>query len=95
MAVLNDTVRVQIWRGLMRYWSAQLEAISGIDKPALQAAVNAPDDWANTNATSFNNALPATFKSNATAGQKALLLAIVVLARYNAPVIRAIVGEVD
>lgn len=94
MAILSDTIRAQVWRGLMRYWSAQLESI-GVDKADLRAAVNAADDWANSNATSYNNALPTAFKNNATAGQKALLLAIVCLARFNVPALRRLLGEVD
>ena len=95
MAVLGETTRAQIWRGIMRYWSARVETLSGIDKTALRAAVDAADDWADANASSYNSALPTTFRNSATAGQKALLLAIVVLARYNAPIIRSIIGEVD
>ena len=95
MAVLSDTIRAQVWRGLMRYWSAQIEVIGGITKADLQAAVNAADDWANTNATSFNTALPTAFKTNATAGQKALLLAVVCLARFDVPTLRQLLGEVD
>ena len=95
MAALSTTIRQQIWRGLMRYWSNLRESLSGVTKADLQAAVNAADDWADSNAASFNSALPTAFRNNATAGQKALLLAIVVLARYNAPAIRSIVGEVD
>lgn len=49
----------------------------------LEAAVNAIDAWCTTNATSFNNALPAAFKTNATAAQKAALLAVVCIARYG------------
>jgi hypothetical protein len=95
MAVLSETIRAQIWRGLMRYWSRQLEVLSGINKTALRAAVDAADDWADSNASSYNTALPATFRNNATSAQKALLLAIVVLARHNVAFIRSIVGEVD
>lgn len=95
MAALSTNVRQQLWRGLMRFWSARLEALAGITKTDLQAAVNAADDWADTNAASYNSALPATFRTNATASQKALLLAVVVLARYGAASIRALLGEVD
>lgn len=94
MAALSTTVRQQIWRGLMRYWSAQMEAV-GVDKTALQAAVNAADDWADANATSYNSALPAAFRTNATTGQKALLLACVCLARFNVPALKRMLGEVD
>lgn len=95
MAVLGENTRAQIWRGLMRFWSAQLETISGINKTALRAAVDAADDWADANAASYNSALPATFRNNATSAQKALLLAIVILARYSSSAIRSIIGEVD
>lgn len=94
MAVLADSIRVQIWRGLMRYWSAQLEGV-GVDKTDLRAAVNAMDDFLNTNATAINNALPTAFKTNATTGQKALLLAVVALARFNVPALRQLLGEID
>lgn len=86
MAALSTTIRQQLWRGLMRFWSQRLEAVSGLTKTDLQAAVNA---------ASFNSALPATFRNNATSAQKALLLAVVVLARYDATTVRAILGEVD
>jgi len=94
MAVLADSIRLQLWRGLMRYWSAQLEGV-GVNKTDLRAAVDAADDWANSNAASFNTALPTAFKNNATAGQKALLLAVVALARYDAPLLRRLLGEID
>ena len=95
MAALSTTIRQQIWRGLMRFWLARLEVVAGITKTDLQAAVNAADDWADANAASYNSALPATFRNNATTAQKAVLLAVVVLARYDAASIRAILGEVD
>jgi len=95
MAVLSTTVRQQIWRGLMRYWSSQRETLTGLTKSDLQAAVNAADDWADANVSSYNAALPAAFRNNATASQKALLLAAVILARFSAPIIKAILGEVD
>lgn len=95
MAALSTTIRQQLWRGLMRFWSARLEVVAGITKTDLQAAVNAADDWAGANAASYNSALPATFRNNATTAQKAVLLAVVVLARYDAASIRAILGEVD
>jgi len=95
MAVLPTATRLQLWRGLMRFWSRQLETLSGLTKSDLQAAVNAADDWADANASSYNTALPTAFRTNATTGQKALLLAVVVLARYNAAILRSILGEVD
>ena len=95
MAVLSSTIRQQPWRGLMRSWSRQGETLATLTKADLQSAVDAADDWANSNASSFNTALPTAFKNNATASQKALLLAVVVLARFDPALVRAIVGEVD
>jgi len=95
MAVLSNAIRLQLWRGLMRYWSARQEQVAGITKADLQAAVNAADDWADANAAAYNTALPATFRTNATASQKAVLLAMVILARYDPNLVRAIIGEVN
>mgnify|MGYP000393784282 CR=1 FL=1 len=95
MAALSTQDRQRVWRGMMRFWSGQRTSVAGITKADLQAAVNAADDWADQNAASFNSALPATFRNNATSGQKALLLAVVVLARYDVASLRAILGEVD
>lgn len=81
MAVLSNTVRTQIWRGIMRYWSNARESL-GITKADLQAS-------------SFNSALPQPFRGSATTGQKAFLLACVALARGNVALLRQILGEVD
>lgn len=95
MAALSTPARQQIWRGLMRFWSAALSALAGCTKADVQAAVNAADDWADANAASFNSALPSAFRTNASASQKALLLAVVLLARYDPNAVRALLGEVD
>lgn len=95
MAVLSTTDRQRLWRGLMRYWSATLSALPGCTKTDILAAVSAADDWIETNAASYNTALPALFRSNATLGQKAFLLACVALARGNITLLRSILGEVD
>jgi hypothetical protein len=79
----------------MRYWSAQRDILAGCTKTDLQAAINAADDWVDSNAASYNSALPATFRTNATVAQKAFLLAMVALARGNVALLRAILGEVD
>lgn len=95
MAALSTQDRQRVWRGMMRFWSGQRTSVAGITKADLQAAVNAVDDWANTNAAGFNAALPTAFRTNATAGQKALLLAVVALARFDGPTLRTLLGEVD
>lgn len=97
MAVLSTEDRTRVWRGIMRYGSRPdtRQIWDGLTKTDLQAAVNAADDWVDTNAAVYNLALPLAFRTNATAGQKSLLLALVILMRYNPTVLRALVGEID
>jgi hypothetical protein len=47
----------------------------------IKAAVDAADQWADDNATAFNNALPVPFRTTATTAQKTLLLSYVILKR--------------
>ncbi len=95
MATLPELGLRQIWRGLMRYWSGLQEPIAGITKTDLRAAVDAADAWVDSNAASFNSALPVAFRTNATASQKALLLVAVVLMRFNLDLLKRVFGEVD
>lgn len=80
MAVLGTAARVGIFRLIQRYWSDQRES-AGFTKAQLQAAVNAADDWADTNAASYNTALPAAFRNSATLQQKTMLLMYVIARR--------------
>jgi len=79
----------------MRYWSALREATGGFTKAQLYDAVAAADAWIDSNQTSYNNALPAAVKQNATLAQKTLLLCAVALARVSISTLRAVFGEVD
>ncbi len=94
MALLSETDRQKIWRGLMRYWSRLLEGQPYV-KAELRAAVNAQDQWFEDNAPSANAALPLPFRTAATPSQKAALAAAVLLARYNPALLRDLIGEVD
>lgn len=51
-------------------------------KPELDAAIAAADTWQTSAKTSFNNALPAAYKTAARSQDKALLLAVVILADH-------------
>ena len=82
MAALTTTDRSVVWADAMRQFST-LTLPCGITKPALRAAVDAADDWADTNASSYNLALPQPARSSLTAKQKALILAFVILRRYE------------
>ena len=81
MAILPDEDRVEIWAQLMREYSHDEESI-GIEKPDLRAAVNAVDQWLESNAVSANDALPEPAKSKLTKQQKALIMSYVIQKRY-------------
>jgi hypothetical protein len=74
--------------GIRQAWRAMLDADASLGntftKTDLAAAVTAADAWADTNATSYNAALPAGFRTTATAQQKAFLLAFVAMKRTGA-----------
>lgn len=84
---LND-----IYTKVMSHWSRSNTAIDGMNKNDLSAAVTAVDDWIEANQASFNNALPTAAKNGLSAGQKALLLAIVALARFAPNLLKNILG---
>ncbi len=50
-------------------------------KTDLRAAVDAADTWIDSNASSFNTALPVAFRTNASLAQKTLLLCYVAMRR--------------
>lgn len=78
MAVLNDSNRWSCWADSMRSSLGTL----ALSKADLRAAINAIDDWCDTNASAFNTALPQPARSALTARQKAALFMIVVARRY-------------
>jgi len=94
MAVLSDAERARIWRGIMRYWSAE-RTPCGTTKADLRAAVNAADAWIDANAAAYNSALPQPARGALTTEQKAVLLAITALVRFSPELVRRAIGEVD
>jgi hypothetical protein len=79
MAVLTTQQRDAVARAFMRTVTSEPCAFV---KSVLRSAVDNADDWAESAgtaipATSYNTALNATFRSAATAAQKAALLALV------------------
>lgn len=70
VAVLPDLDRVRIWAWFMRRNSDG----SNYTKADLRAAVDATDAWIESNASSYNTALPQPFRGAATAQQKTDLL---------------------
>jgi hypothetical protein len=73
MAVLPDVDRVAIWRWFMRRTAGG----GTFTKTDLKAAVDAADVWCDSNAAAFNTALPAAFRTGASAAQKTDLLCFV------------------
>lgn len=78
MAVLPDLDRARTTNQWMRDSATTLAVCTKAD---LRAALNATDQWIEDNQTSFNTALPATFRNNATLAQKTLLFCYVALRR--------------
>lgn len=73
MAVLGDAQRAQVWAQIMQAISSNREGLP-ILKADLRAAVDACDQWVSDNSASYNSALPAAFRTNATPDQKTRLL---------------------
>lgn len=82
MAVLPDNDRIKLWAEVMSLLSDAHETCT-INKIDLRAALNAADDWADSNAASYNSALPLPARTSLTARQKAKLLMIVLRRRYE------------
>lgn len=80
MAVLSQAERNRIARWFQRDENLGTCAFT---KPQLAAAVDALDEFLDTNASALNSALPVAFRTAATTQQKALLLCYVVLRRYG------------
>ncbi len=82
MAALPDIDRIEVTAKLQRL--AQWLAIScGITKVDLKAAVDATDDWIDTNQTAFNNALPTAAKNTRNLTQKTLIFCYVAMKRAS------------
>lgn len=84
MAVLGETDRSGLWADFMAELSAERNVMSGITKADLRAAVDALDDFLNTNAGAINSAIPQPARAALTTPQKARLLVAVVRRRYIA-----------
>jgi hypothetical protein len=82
MPALPEEQRQAAWAELMSQWSSDRRPCD-LSKADLRAALDAIDDWANTNAASYNAALPPVARSRLTPGQKAELLHFVVRSRFR------------
>lgn len=77
---LDETARQRVTAQWMR---ENTTAVNGFSKSQLRDAVDAIDDWIDANQTSFNQALPAPFRTGATLAQKATLFGFVLWRRIN------------
>lgn len=81
MAVLTEPERVHAAREWIRHAFEKLGGTASLTTADVKAALDAADNWADANATAYNNALPLPFRTTATTAQKALLLAYVCMKR--------------
>lgn len=81
MAVLDATSRARALAQLMRDLPAALRPWGAVTKPDLAAAVAATDSWIDSNAASFNTALPQPARNQLTAAQKTYLFCYVAMRR--------------
>ena len=82
MAVLPGSDREVIWAEFMDWWSDD-EAGASLNKDELRDAINAADDWINTNSSGFNSALPVAARTRLTAKQKTKILLLIVSRRFG------------
>jgi hypothetical protein len=78
---LTEQQRQDGTRELVRRMFVELNATANFSHDQLKAAFDAADDWADANATSYNNSLPVPFRTTASQSQKGFLLAILCLKR--------------
>lgn len=80
MAALSDADRKAIWEKFMR---DNRDGFGALTKADLRAAVDALDNFMETNAAAINSAIPQPSRGALSASQKAHLLSYVVLRRWG------------
>jgi hypothetical protein len=81
MAVLSEALRAELWAEFMRQAGNITNGAGAITKAELRAAVDAVDDWADSNASEFNSAIPQPARGAMSTKQKTMLLQYVILKR--------------
>lgn len=79
MALMTAEERRRVWAYIMRLGAGA--TVPNCVKADIREAVDATDAWIDTNAASYNTALPVLFRNNATVVQKTLLLCYVAMRR--------------
>lgn len=83
MAVLSDPERAALTALFQHDFSSRREAIAGVLKADIRAAINAADQWAEDNKVSYNSALPLPARTALTASQKAAILMYIIKRRFE------------
>ena len=83
MATMTDNDRIAAWAEYVQDLSAEIDLSTGTLLTEVRAAIDAADQWVDDNRASFNGALSEPFQTWATPRQKAQLLMLVVLRRFN------------
>ena len=83
MVILDNTDREGIWAEFMaRQKDRTAQDFGALVKADLRAAVDALDNWLDTNDATINAAIPQPARAELTKQQKALLLEYVISRRY-------------
>ncbi len=82
MAVLSQSDRDLVYKDFVALLNTVNEGF-GIVKADLKAAIQAADVWVDSNAASYNSALPQPARNVLTAKQKARILMYVIKRRYE------------
>ena len=93
MTPIDPVDRARIATGFMRFVSRERLEIA-VPKDDLKLAIAYTDTWLDNNAASYNSGLPATVKAMSPAF-KALLLAIVAIAKFSLNKLILFVGGID
>lgn len=79
MAELTENQRIAIWKKLMR----DFKESTSLEKTELRAALNATDNWIDTNQTAYKTFLPEPAKSALTTIQLVQLFTYVSMKRFE------------
>ena len=83
MAELSAQDRLLVYSTWIDFVSRNRQAIAGLSKAELRAAVNAMDTWIDDNQASFNSALPTAARTSLTTKQKVRIFIEVIRKRWE------------
>ena len=83
MAILSDNFREQISVTIQSEISSNRVSVGSMTSSDIRAAVNATDDWQDSNAVSYNTALPSAAQSDLSPALKSRLFHLVAKIRWE------------